>query len=82
MEVEQTKEQTKQDIRDQKAKDKAAHDANHKALEENKVAQAEARLKYLLSQSDMFAHFGVGGGSKGSSKSKSSNSSGEPNRYV
>ena len=82
--VKQTKEQSKQDIRDQKAKDKAAYDASHKdkaaydashkALEVNKVAQAEARLKYLLGQSDMLAHFGVGKGRAGggSSESKSS----------
>jgi SWI/SNF-related matrix-associated actin-dependent regulator of chromatin subfamily A member 5 len=57
------------DSKEQKAREKAAYDANHRALEENKIAQAESRLKYLLSQSDMFAHFGVG---KGTSNSKAS----------
>ena len=81
--VKQKKEQSKQDIRDQKAKDKAVYDASHKALEVSKVAQAEAeaRLKYLLGQSDMFSHFGFGKGKAGggSSESKSSDTA-APNR--
>lgn len=34
--------------------------AQHAAVKEERARQAEARLKYLLSQSDIFAHFGAG----------------------
>ncbi len=74
----------KEQAREQKAKDKASFEQSHRALEENKVAQAEARLKYLLSQSDMFAHFGVGknagGGSSTSPMSPQSSSSSSASR--
>jgi SWI/SNF-related matrix-associated actin-dependent regulator of chromatin subfamily A member 5 len=34
--------------------------AEHDAQADDRAAQAEARLKFLLSQSDLFAHFGAG----------------------
>jgi len=34
----------------------------HDELKESRAQQAEARLKYLLSQSDIFSHFGLGKG--------------------
>ena len=43
---------------------KAAEDKQAAKVKATKAAQAEARLKFLLSQSDLFSHFGAAGGSK------------------
>lgn len=43
----------------------------HKVLQDDRVQQAEARLKYLLSQSDIFAHFGAGKDGKESAAASS-----------
>eukprot|EP00606_Chrysophyceae_sp_TOSAG23-5_P000848 GSChrysophyteH2.ASY1.ANO1.520.1 assembled CDS len=42
-------------------------------IEASRMEQVEARLKYLLSQSDIFAHFGAGSSSSSSSSSSSQN---------
>lgn len=41
-------------------------------VNEEKAKQAEARLKYLLSQSDIFSHFGVGNDNKKDNNSSNS----------
>jgi len=53
--------------RDVKKQEEALIKGQHDTLKVERARQAEARLKYLLSQSDIFAHFGKGGGGGGSS---------------
>lgn len=51
-----------------KADEERRIDVQHKVISDSKSEQAEARLKYLLSQSDIFSHFGL----KGKSEAKAS----------
>eukprot|EP01041_Mallomonas_annulata_P012580 gene12580-26490_t len=71
--------------RQAKEADESAITEAHNELSKTRAEQAEARLKYLLSQSDIFSHFGAGKevanamkqkeASSGSTKSKDSKSS-------
>mmetsp|Transcript_11483 Transcript_11483/g.18741 ORF Transcript_11483/g.18741 Transcript_11483/m.18741 type:complete len:1481 (+) Transcript_11483:112-4554(+) len=56
----EARERTKQ----AKAEEERRINVQHDAISESKSAQAEARLKYLLSQSDIFSHFGLKGSQK------------------
>jgi SWI/SNF-related matrix-associated actin-dependent regulator of chromatin subfamily A member 5 len=47
-----------------KAEDERRIDVQHQEITDSKSVQAEARLKYLLSQSDIFSHFGLKGSEK------------------
>ena len=51
----QAREKTKQ----AKAEEERRIDVQHQEITDSKSVQAEARLKYLLSQSDIFSHFGL-----------------------
>lgn len=61
---------SEEEMQRKEAKKKAKNDldeavrAQHAELKASKAEQAEARLKYLLSQSDIFSHFGLSGGKK------------------
>jgi hypothetical protein len=50
----------------------------HAAVKQNRLEQAEARLKYLLNQSDIFSHFGLGGKKPTTESKKSTASEEEP----
>ena len=41
-----------------KAEEESRIQEQHQEIKDSKEAQVEARLKYLLSQSDIFSHFG------------------------
>ena len=69
--IEQAKEKVENTI-------KQAHDE----LKESRAQQAEARLKYLLSQSDIFSHFGLGKGKGGNSASSSSSAAASSSSVV
>lgn len=67
------KEIEQREIRKQaKISEELAIKAQHDTIKQDKVRHAEARLKYLLSQSDIFAHFGVGKSSTEAAKKASS----------
>lgn len=56
-------------VKEEKAARQAIVDGEHKRLADERAKQAEARLSYLLKQSDIFTHFGLtGGGGKGGKK--------------
>lgn len=59
-EEKQAREKSKQN----KAEEERRIDIQHQEITDSKSEQAEARLKYLLSQSDIFSHFGLKAASK------------------
>jgi SWI/SNF-related matrix-associated actin-dependent regulator of chromatin subfamily A member 5 len=50
----------KRATQEERAMRQAAIDQEHEALADERARQAEARLSYLLKQSDIFQHFGLG----------------------
>ena len=58
--VSEEEREKKEERRQEKKQEEQGMKAQHDELKAARAAQAEARLKYLLSQSDIFSHFGVG----------------------
>mmetsp|Transcript_9123 Transcript_9123/g.8154 ORF Transcript_9123/g.8154 Transcript_9123/m.8154 type:complete len:1404 (-) Transcript_9123:63-4274(-) len=60
-EISDKEKELKEERKQIKLQEEKAIKKQHDVLKEERVKQAEARLKYLLGQSDIFAHFGSGG---------------------
>lgn len=75
-----------QEQKDQRKKAKQDHEdaisSQHESIAEAKAKLAENRLKYLLSQSDIFHHFGVVGSAKSATESKEKESEKKSHRRV
>jgi len=69
-EVSEQERKATQQRKQAKLEEERAIEQQHSELRQSKADQAEARLKYLLSQSDIFSHFGLKGSTEESSSSR------------
>jgi len=60
-EVSESEKRAREKLKQEKAEKERRINAQHQDITDSKSEQAEARLKYLLSQSDIFSHFGLKG---------------------
>ena len=58
-EISEADRQARDKVKQAKAEEQRRIDEQHDDIAKSKAAQAEARLKYLLGQSDVFSHFGL-----------------------
>ena len=63
-EVSESEKRAREKLKQEKAEKERRINAQHQDITDSKSEQAEARLKYLLSQSDIFSHFGLKGQKK------------------
>ncbi len=63
-------------VKEERSARQAIIDREHKRLADEHAKQAEARLSYLLKQSDIFTHFGLTGGGKGGKGGKEGSGAG------
>jgi SWI/SNF-related matrix-associated actin-dependent regulator of chromatin subfamily A member 5 len=74
-ELTEEEQERRKSAQQEKAARQAILDKQHNALKEEKAKQAEARLQYLLRQSDIFKHFGLKGATSAEGDAADSGSS-------